>query len=276
MFRQRPNAEAATPSNFERHRYEAHLFGPFQIWRDDNSLERAAALSRTSTRTLLKWFLLNPGVRIDSSDLCEILWRDPKPRNNPNRLHVTLHYLRHLLEPGLASREPSTYIRSDGKGRYWFDISDCWWTDVLEVERLFAAGKQAEANEDAESAIALYEGLLDYFDLTFLPENLFDEAFDSARTAHDVIHHTAQSRLMSLYLQRGLIHKALPCALTVLDRDPYSEQAAIAIVEVSLLQGNILAARTQLADYLDTVRREIGADPSPAVLQLWERIRRTA
>ena len=273
------DSEGALPPDLSaiegtRHRYVACLFGPFKILRDGDPLEQA--LSRASARTLLKWFLLNPGARIEAADLCELLWPSFRYSKNPNRLHVTLHYLRRLLEPGLAARQSSAFIRTDGKRRYWFDPSGSWWTDVSEVERLFVAGKSAEVKGDTEAAIASYEDLLDYYDRTFLPENLFDEVFDSARTAQDVAHRTAQIRLLRLYLLRGLLHKALPCALSVLDRDPYSEEAWTAIAEVSLLQGNILAARTQLADYLDKVRRELRADPSPSALQLWERIRRAA
>ncbi|WP_460530627.1 AfsR/SARP family transcriptional regulator [Flindersiella endophytica] len=225
-------------------------------------------------RILLTWFLLNPGAHVESAELCDVLWPGRRLANRSNRLAVTLHYLRHLLEPDLARRQPSTFIRSDGNGRYWFDYAECWWTDVLDAERLFAAAKTADTSGDVSAAITSYERLLDYYRQTFLPENLFDEVFDSVRAAHDVVHHTAQSRLLRLYLVRGLPHKALACALSVQDRDPYAEEAATAIAEVNLLQGNTLAARTQLAGYVRTVHRELGVDPSPTVMGLWERVRR--
>ncbi|MEC3957778.1 BTAD domain-containing putative transcriptional regulator [Nocardia sp. CDC153] len=258
----------------ESHRFQARFFGPFHVSRDGAPLNDAAELGRTSARTLLKWFLLNPGIRVGSLELCELLWPVRRSRSNPNRLHVTLHYLRHLLEPDLAARQPSTFIRSDGKGLYWFDFADSWWTDVRAAERLLAAGKDADTKGDVETAITSYELVLDYYRRTFLPENLFDEAFDSSRTAYDVAHRDVESRLLRLYLVRGQIHKALPIALSVLERDPYSEEASTAIAEVNLRQGNVLAARTQFARYLETIRRELGADPSGSALRLWERIQR--
>lgn len=266
--RRRSDTEAAS------HRFAARLFGPFQISRDGDPLNDAAGLGRRSTRTLLKWFLLNPDVRVGRLELCALLWPDRRSRSNPNRLQVNLYYLRHLLEPNLAARQPSTFIRSDGKGRYWFDFADRWWTDVVEVDRLFAAGKHAEASGDTDTAITSYELLLDYYDRTFLPGDLFNEAFDASRAAHDVARRDAETRLLRLYLIRGLTHKALPIALSVLERDPYSEEASTAMAEVSLLQGNVLAARTQFAGYLKTVHRELGIDPSRTALQLWERIER--
>lgn len=270
----RARNEVRDRSTAATHHFTARFFGPFQISRDGDPIDDAAELGRTSARTLLKWFLLNEGVRIESQQLSELLWPGRRSRSNPNRLHVTLHYLRHLLEPGLAARQPSTFIRSDGKGRYWFDFADCWWTDVVEVEQLFAAGKAAETHGDIEAAIASYEALLDYYERSFLPENTFDDAFDSCRSEHEVAHRYSESRLLHLYLIRGLPHKALPIALSVLERDPYSEAASTAIAEVSLLQGNVVAARSQLARYLETIRRELGVDPSRSALRLWKRIER--
>ena len=83
------------------HQYSAQLFGPFQISRGGIRLDEASGLSRKSVRTLLKWFLLNPEVRVESATLKELLWPESQPCSNTNRLHVTLHYLRHLLEPRL-------------------------------------------------------------------------------------------------------------------------------------------------------------------------------
>lgn len=268
------DARSRSAAGSSTHQFAACLFGPFQISRDGDPLNDDAGLRRTSARTLLKWFLLNPDVRSESSELCELLWPGRRSRGSLNQLHVTLYYLRHLLEPALAARQPSTFIHSDGKGRYWFDFTGCWWTDVTEVERLFAAGKNAEAKSDVETAITAYRALLGYYRQTFLPENLFDEAFHSSRAAVDVAHQDVENRLLRLYLARGLSHEALPIALSILERDPFSEEASTAVAEVSLLQGNVLSARAQLASYLETVHRELGADPSRTVLQLWERIER--
>lgn len=272
----RSSDEARHPhtSDLEPPRFTARFFGPFQVLRNGVPLDDAAGLGRTSARTLLKWFLLNPGVRVESPELYELLWPVRRARSNPNRLHVTLHYLRHLLEPGLNTREPSTFIRSDHKGLYWFDFADRWRTDALEVDQLLAAGRDADTAGDLEQAIRSYEILMDYYERTFLPENLFDEAFAAPRTAYEVAHREVEMRLLQLYLVRGLNHKALPIALSALDRDPYSEAAAVAIAEVSLRQGNTLAARTQLAGYLETIRRELGVNPSGHALRLWERIQR--
>lgn len=267
-------ARGSRDSQDTQREFEASLFGPFRVMRRGEPVEAAAGLARTSARTLLKWFLLNPGTRVNSVALHELIWPARRSQTNLNRLHVTLHYLRHQLEPHLAARQPSSFIHSDGEGRYWFDFAGRWQTDVGEVAQRFAAGKQFEASNEIGSAIANYESILEYFGLTFLPENMFDEVFDSARAAQDVIRNEAENRLLGLYLRSGLGHQAIPLALSVLERDPYSESASVAIAEVSLQQGNVLAAKTHLADYVRVIRSELGVSPSGATLNLLERIRR--
>lgn len=256
--------------------YAAQLFGPFQVSRDGVLLDDASGLSRKSVRTLLKWFLLNPEVRVESAMLKELLWPQAKPFNNGNRLHVTLHYVRHLLEPRLTARQPSSFICSDGAGRYWFDCAGRWQIDIVEVGKLRTAGRKAEADGEFEKAIDAYERVLEHYSRTFLPEDLFDDTFESFRAAHDVAHQDSENCLMRLYLSRGLHDRALPIALSVLERDPYSEEASIAAAEIRLLQGNVLAARAQLRAHLETVGHGLNADPSPAVLRLWERIERAS
>ncbi|RJQ75661.1 hypothetical protein D5S17_19790 [Pseudonocardiaceae bacterium YIM PH 21723] len=85
-----------------------------------------------------------------------------------------------------------------GKGGYWFDFDDHWWTGILEMRRLLAAGKAAERHDDSSTAIASYETLLGYDEPTFLPENLFDGISDPYRNEHEVAQGYAVSRLLRL------------------------------------------------------------------------------
>jgi len=251
--------------------YEALFFGTFQVRRDGSRLS-AAALNRASARTLLKWFVLQPGTRFEAHELCEILWPGQKPKDTLNRLHMAVHHLRHLLEPELAARQPSLFIRPTANGQYSFDFAGRWRTDVLEAERLLGGGKAAETEGDDAAAIAAYEGVLGYHERTFLAEDLYSEAFDPLRAEYEVSHDTVQSKLLHLYLASGITYKALTCALSMQERNPYSEEAATTLAEISLRLGNPLSARLQLQSYLETVQRELGVAPGTGALRLYERI----
>lgn len=228
---------------------------------------------RATARTLLKWFLLNPRQEFRDIELSEVLWPG-RARNGANRLHVTQHSLRRVLEPELASRQPSRFIRSDPSGHYWFDPADCWWTDVDDVALLSKSACAAQRAGNSAATIAFYERLLAYYDQGFLPEEVYQDAFASFRAAHEGGHEEALLQLLRLHRQAGHLYEALTCAMRILDRDPYSEEAATSVVEIHLEQGSLTAAISQLEQFVRTLQEDLEVAPSPELLALRERVRR--
>ncbi|GAB3109654.1 hypothetical protein GCM10027160_08960 [Streptomyces calidiresistens] len=254
-----------------RHRYEAHLFGPFQVLRDGTRLG-SPTWGRASARTLLKWFLLNPGDKFREGELAQVLWPGRKG-GTANRLHVTQHSLRRVLQPELCSRQPSAYVRSDACGRCWFDPAGNWWTDVDEVARLTKTARAAQAADRIPEAIGAYERLLAHYERGFLPEEVYLDAFEPFRVAHGRDHDEALRQLLRLNRRGGRHWEALTYALRVLDRDPYAEEAAAAAVEIHLRQGSITAALAQLESVTRALREDLGVPLGPELLALRERVR---
>ncbi|MFF7790874.1 BTAD domain-containing putative transcriptional regulator [Streptomyces sp. NPDC007991] len=254
-----------------RREYEAWLFGPFRVHRAGAPLGDPCR-GRASARTLLKWFLLNPGQEFRDSELADVLWPG-SPGDRANRLHVTQHSLRRILEPELATRQPSKFIRSDPNGHYWFDPSGCWWTDAENVVLLWKSACAARRAGNTPAAIASYERLLAYYDQGFLPEEVYHDAFAPFRAAHERGHEEALLQLLRLHRQTGHLYEALTCAMRILDRDPYSEEAATAVVEIHLQQGSLTGAVAQLEQFVGLLREDLGVPPSPELRALWERVR---
>lgn len=256
-----------TASSPRSESYEASLFGPFRITLSGRPLGEPT-WRRNRARTLLKWFLVNPAELFSEEQLCFLFWPDRGREKAANNLHVTLHYLRHVLEPSLAPRCPSTFIRRNGQGYYWFDPQDLWWTDVLEVRALSAAAKEARRKGEISRAIALYEQSIAYYRLTFLPEDVYEDVFATHRCEHDIAHTESLNQLMHLYLRVGQLPSALSCAMQVLSIDPYREDAVKTIVHVYLRQGNFTSALRQLDDFLDTLRQDGSLAPDHELLTL--------
>ncbi|MDN5898484.1 MAG: hypothetical protein L0H74_00265 [Brachybacterium sp.] len=253
-------------------RFEARLFGPFKIQRTDGVDLDSMALGRTSVRTLLKWFLLHPGERFDASDLCKVLWPAAPTQTLGNRLDVTVHHLRRLLEPELPAPNMSNFVKFKRNGLYWFDDAGTWRSDLQDTQEDWSNAERAETRGDAVGAIELLEAVVDRHDATFLLENLFDDAFAPSRAAQEVVHRDALARLLDLYVAVGSPHQAVPCALTLLELDPYSERAATTLAEIQLGQGHRLSARTHLGRSLRQMQQELGCRPSEHALQVWREI----
>src|ERR1051326_4215592 len=78
--------------------FQAWLFGPFRVIRGGVEIPDAT-WGRKGARTLLKWFLVSPGRPFTGAELGEILWPGRPGSDTAKNLHVTLHHLRHVLEP---------------------------------------------------------------------------------------------------------------------------------------------------------------------------------
>jgi DNA-binding SARP family transcriptional activator len=256
-------------------RFEARLFGPFWVLRDGIEIADPAWGRRTSTRTLLKWFLLNPGQLFSTAELCEVLWSGRSVTKKINDLHVTLHGLRRVLEPDLPGRSPSRFIRTDS-GRYRFEPADRWWTDVNEIRQLWASALCSRDSGAYDTAIASLNRILHFYSQGFLPEDLYADAFAGFRDFHEQGHDEALRVLLGLYRDTGRRFEVLTCAQRILDRDGYSEAAVTALVEAHLEQGNLAAAIGELDRFTRIQEDDLGVRPSPHLLRLRDRARRSS
>ncbi|MEO9027681.1 MAG: BTAD domain-containing putative transcriptional regulator [Ktedonobacteraceae bacterium] len=247
--------------------YKAYFFGPFRITQDEQPLGEPT-WRRNKAKTLLKWFLLNPGDLFSVEQLSKLFWPDLASKVAASNVHVTLHYLRHVLEPDLALGCPSTFIRRNRYNYYWFDLHDVWWTDGFDVQYLSTSAKEAEHKGELSRAIALSCQLVSYYSLEFLPEDIYEDIFSPYRRQHDYAYTQLLEHMMQLYTQTGRLDDALSCALHILSIDPYNEEAVKTMVHVHLHQGNTTGAIRQLDDFQNALKQDMGIEPGKELLTL--------
>lgn len=247
--------------------YKAFFFGPFRILHNGQPVGEPK-WRRNKAKSLLKWFLLNPGDLFSVEQLSKLFWPDTTTRVAVSNLHVTLHYLRHILEPDLPSGSPSTFIRRNRHNYYWFDLNNNWWTDVFEVQHLTASAKEAERQAEFSRATTLYTRLMAYYGLTFLPEDIYEDIFSPYRRQHEYTHTQLLEHLMHLYTEASHFDDALACALQTLSIDPYNEQAVKTMVRVYLHQGNTTGALRQLDEFQSTLKQDLGIEAGKEILTL--------
>src|SRR5947209_6920810 len=106
-----PGKDGVHPREYEyQATYRAYLFGQFRLFcgtQSANDLLRR----RTKAFLLLKWFLLNPGKLCSADEFIDLFWPETSPETAMGNFHVTMHFLRHILEPGLNARQEPIYIR---------------------------------------------------------------------------------------------------------------------------------------------------------------------
>jgi len=248
-------------------RYEASFFGPFRVMRNGQPLGEPT-WRRNKARTLLKWFLLNPRDLFSVEQLSKLFWPDVTGKVAVSNLHVTLHYLRHVLEPELASGSPSTFVRRNRHNYYHFDLRDNWWTDVFEVQQLSTSAKEAEQRGELVRALALYDQLIAFYRLDFLPEDIYEDIFAPYRRQHEYAYTRLLAHLLQLYTRAGRFDEALSYALLLLSVDPYNENAVKTMVHVHLHQGNAIGAIRQLDDFQRSLKQDLGIEAGNEILAL--------
>lgn len=257
----------------ERALYQAFFFGPFRITRAGQPLGEPN-WRRNKAKALLKWFLLNPGDLFSVEQLGKLFWPESSGKVAASNLHVTLHYLRRVLEPELAPSKSSSFICRNRHNYYWFDVKDAWWSDVSEVRSLFTRAKEAERTGDLAHAIEYSNALLSYYSLGFLPEDIYEDIFAPYRRQHEYAYTQLLSHLLQLLLQVERSDEALSCALHLLSVDPYNESAVRAMVHIYLRQGNTTGALRQLDDFRHSLQEELGIEPEGELLALRAKILR--
>ena len=248
-------------------RYKACFFGPFRVTRDGQPLGEPT-WRRNKAKALLKWFLLNPGDLFSIDQLNNLFWPESTPKVAASNLHVTLHYLRHVLEPDIAPGCSSTFICRNRYNYYRFDLNNLWWTDLFDIQYLSTSAKEAEGKGDISRAIVLTCQLVSYYNLVFLPEDVYEDTFSPYRRQHEYAYIQLLEHLMFLYTQANRLEDALSYALMALSVAPYNEMAVKTIVGAHLRQGNTTGALRQLEEFENVLREDIGIEPGKELLTL--------
>jgi len=251
--------------------YRGYLFGPFRLFRGEQSMgERMQR--RNKARLILKWFLLNPGKLGSADEFIDLFWPEISPRQALGNFHVTMHYLRRVLEPGLNARVASTFIHRKPNNFYWFQLDDSWWIDTREIKMLLERAHDSDRHGDYTKAAYYYRKIAGYCCQGFLPEDESEDWLLPYRRHYRHIYYHALKRLIQIYIQRNELEEVLEYAYQMLLIDPFNEIATRAIVDTYLQQENISGAQCRLDAFLSSLQQGLGLRPSKDLLILRERI----
>ena len=244
-------------------------FGSFEL-RVDGVPVLPRAVGRKKSLTLLKILLTHHGRPVPKDALIEWLWPDGDPNTKASQLHVLVHELRRLLEPG-PQGEP-THVLTDAD-RYSFEASRTAHVDVIEFRTLAAfavkchdAGDTARAIAAAESAVALYRG--DLLEDEPYADWCRQEREQLRETCLELLQRTAA--LAAAASEWDLCLRHLRAAVRL---DPLREWNHRQLMHALWAAGRRDEAVQQYHLCEDLLRRELGVRPLPETSRLWEQIR---
>lgn len=252
--------------------YRAYLFGPFRLFCGEQSVGELMQ-RRNKARMILKWFLLNPGKLGSADEFIELFWPEFPPEKALGNFHVTMHYLRHMLEPALTARQESTFIHRKPNNFYWFQMDEHWWMDTSDLEMLLERARECDLHGDDRRAAYYYRKVASYCQLGFLPEDEGESWLRPYRTRYKHLYSQVLMRLIQIHTHWNEVEDILEYAYQSMLHDPYNETAIRAIIEVHLQQGNVALAQRRLDSFWLSLHKNLGLRPDKELYVLRERIR---
>jgi DNA-binding SARP family transcriptional activator len=252
--------------------YRAYLFGPFRLFCEEQSVGELMQ-RRNKARMILKWFLLNPGKLGSADAFIDLFWPEFSTEKALGNFHVTMHYLRHMLEPTLTARQESTFIHRKPNNFYWFQMDESWWMDTSDLEMLLERARECDLRGDDRRAAYYYRKVAGYCGQGFLPEDELEDWLRPYRSRYKHMYSQVLMRLIQIYTQWNELEDVLEYAYQSIVTDPYSETAIRAIVDAHLQQGNVVLAQRRLDAFWSSLHSDLGLRPGKEFYVLRERIR---
>jgi DNA-binding SARP family transcriptional activator/tetratricopeptide (TPR) repeat protein/biotin operon repressor len=247
-------------------RLHIHLFGGFLLERDGVSLPPIA--SRTG-RSLFAHLVMQPDRPIQRDLLAGMFWPDLPDSRARRRLSHTLWQIQDVVNaPGASHLDVTTDTLA-------FKASTPYWLDVEEFDRHFSTVPNDRHDklrfESLEASrlrqcVELYRGdfLAGYFDDWALVEQ------DHYRQRYL----SALRRLVDATKANGAYEEALVFARRLTHHDQLNEEGYREVMRLSFLLGRTNDAVEQFERCRSVLEEELGSSPSPATVEIYEKILR--
>ena len=234
------------------------LLGTFVVSVDGRVIA-PSAWKRRKAAAIVKILALEPGQRLHREQMLDLLWPDADPDAAANRLHQALYSARRTLDPdGPADR----FILSHDQ-MLQFNPAVPVVVDVVQFQEL--AARAGHERESIQAALDLYGGNL-------LPADLYEPWTAAWREMLREQHVTLRIRLAEVLQSGADLSGALDVWRRVLDDDPLNEASQRAVMRLHAQLGQRPQALRQFQAMADVLRDELGVDPEPASVQLYDQI----
>ena len=227
---------------------------------------------RKKSESVFKYLVVHRATPVHREQLLDTFWPDADPQAARNCLNVTLHALRHSLEPGTRSKQNGGLVCSVNN-HYVLHPDLQIWADADAFTEYLTQGQAATRRNDPASAIAHYEAATTLYRGDFLEADRYEDWTTSHRERARSAYMGLLTHLSQLYFETGDYTSSLECSRKILDRDNCYEDAHCQIMRCHYALGQRGLAVRQYFISRDTLDRELGLPPMEATTQLYEQIK---
>lgn len=249
------------------------FFGHFRMYREQEIVEETE-WRRKKGKSILKFLVAHEGKPVSVDQLVDTFWPDIEPEKGYRNLHVTVHFLRRLLEPSLTSRSESSHILHENGFFRFVPTTDCF-VDIYDYKNLFRLAESYKDEEQIEDMITCYKKMIELHGTGFLEDNLYEDWTESFRDEYKKMFFHTLIEVANYEEVHGHLDLAIDYLNRVLKVDPYDEKVHLQIMQIHLKKNNRNQAIRQYEKCMDLLRNELGIEPSSHLQDLYQKILQT-
>jgi DNA-binding SARP family transcriptional activator len=239
-----------------------HLFGGFLLERGGIALPPIAS---RAGRSLFAYLLMHRDRPLNRELIAGTFWPELSDARARRRLSHTLWQIQDVVNT------PSTSYLDIATDTLAFAADTSHWLDVEEFDRQYAISPGA--SEDSRVATSYRATVLrtcvELYRGDFLA-GFFDDWVVVEQDHYRQRYMTALSRLIEATKSAGAYEEALGYARRMTHHDALSEEAHREVLRLCFLLGRTGDAVEQFRRCRSVLEEELGADPSPATMELYE------
>ena len=223
-----------------------------------------AAVNTNRLQSLLAYLVLHGGTPQPRERLAFLLW----PASNESQARTNLRQLLHHLKRALPAG--SEFLAIDHFSVQWRQDADCS-VDTVEFQTAAADAEAARARQDAAAEIRHLSTAAALYEDDLLP-GLYDDWLTPIRDNYRRRMSGVLERLAALFEQRREYPAAIPWAERLVALDALSETNHQLLIRLHAANHDRAGALRAYHQCMRVLRREMGVEPGPATLELFQKI----
>src|SRR5579883_1749663 len=215
-------------------------------------------------QSLIAYLILHGDTPQPRERLAFVLW----PASNESQARTNLRQLLHHLKRALPAECNS--LVTDHYTVRWRQDASCE-IDVVDFQRAIAEATSALAENDRARAIQSLTAAAQLYEDDLLP-GLYDDWLTPFREEYRQDASDALHRLATLFEEQKEFAAALPFAERLVALDPLGESHHQLLMRLHAANHDRSSALRAYHQCMRVLRRELGVEPGPATVELFERI----
>lgn len=243
-------------------------FGSIEARRLDSKPIPYKAWITKRARDIFFFIATSKNRRATKDILIETFWEGESLETAEKNFHPTISYIRKALNWG---QDLKINFLSFNDGTYYLNPEISFWIDSEEFEKRIAEASKARSEGDTEKVFALLIEAAEIYKGEFMP-GVYENWAEERRSYFEEQHIKLLSSLAKLSASRKDFASAIKYAEQALQKDSLREDMYRLLMRIYALQGKKALAVKCFNKLKETLKKELGVNPSPETIKLFKEL----